>query len=35
VDGLAHISEMSRSAKIRKPSDVVSVGDSAEVVVLA
>jgi small subunit ribosomal protein S1 len=34
VDGLVHISEMSWSKKIRKPSDVVSVGDSVEVVVL-
>ena len=28
VDGLVHISEMSWSKKIRKPSDVVSVGDT-------
>jgi small subunit ribosomal protein S1 len=34
VDGLVHISEMSWSKKIRKPSDLVSVGDSVEVVVL-
>ncbi len=34
VDGLVHISEMSWSKKIRKPSDVVSVGDAVEVVVL-
>jgi small subunit ribosomal protein S1 len=34
VDGLVHISEMSWSKKIRKPSDVVSVGDTVEVVVL-
>jgi small subunit ribosomal protein S1 len=34
VDGLVHVSEMSWSKKIRKPADVVSVGDSVEVVVL-
>jgi small subunit ribosomal protein S1 len=34
VDGLVHISEMSWSKKIRKPSDLLSVGDSVEVVVL-
>ncbi len=34
VDGLVHISEMSWSKKVRKPSDVVSVGDMVEVVVL-
>jgi len=34
VDGLIHISEMSWSKKVRKPSDVVKVGDSVEVVVL-
>lgn len=34
VDGLVHVSEMSWSKKIRKPSDVVAVGDSVEVVVL-
>ena len=34
VDGLVHISEMSWSKKIRKPSDLVSVGDGVEVVVL-
>jgi small subunit ribosomal protein S1 len=34
VDGLIHISEMSWGKKVRKPSDVVTVGDSVEVVVL-
>ncbi len=34
VDGLIHLSEMSWSKKIRKPSDVVKVGDQVEVVVL-
>jgi small subunit ribosomal protein S1 len=34
VDGLVHISEMSWSKKICKPSDLVSVGDAVEVVVL-
>lgn len=34
VDGLIHISEMSWSKKVRKPSDVVKVGDQVEVVVL-
>jgi len=34
VDGLIHISEMSWSKKIRKPSDVVKAGDSVEVVIL-
>jgi len=34
VDGLIHISEMSWSKKIRKPSDVVKAGEQVEVVVL-
>lgn len=34
VDGLVHVSEMSWSKRVRKPSDVVKVGDSVEVVVL-
>jgi small subunit ribosomal protein S1 len=34
VDGLVHISEMSWSKKIRKPGDVVKVGEAVEVVVL-
>ena len=34
VDGLVHISEMSWSKKIRKPADVVKVGEQVEVVVL-
>jgi small subunit ribosomal protein S1 len=34
IDGLVHVSEMSWSKKHRKPSDVVSVGDAVEVVVL-
>ncbi len=34
VDGLVHVSEMSWSKKVRKPSDVVSVGDQVEVVIL-
>ena len=34
VDGLVHLSEMSWSKKVRKPSDVVNVGDAVEVVVL-
>jgi small subunit ribosomal protein S1 len=35
VDGLIHLSEMSWSKKVRKPSDVLKVGDQVEVVVLA
>jgi small subunit ribosomal protein S1 len=35
VDGLVHISEMSWSKKVRKPSDLVKVGDQVEVVVLS
>ena len=34
VDGLIHLSEMSWSKKVRKPSDVVKPGDLVEVVVL-
>lgn len=34
VEGLVHLSEMSWSKKVRKPSDVVKAGDSVEVVVL-
>lgn len=34
IDGLVHLSEMSWSKKVRKPSDVVSVGDAVDVVVL-
>ncbi len=34
LDGLVHLSEMSWSKKVRKPSDVVNPGDSVEVVVL-
>jgi small subunit ribosomal protein S1 len=34
VEGLIHLSEMSWSKKVRKPSDVVKPGDSVEVVVL-
>jgi len=34
VDGLVHVSEMSWSKKVRKPSDLLKVGDAVEVVVL-
>jgi small subunit ribosomal protein S1 len=34
VEGLIHLSEMSWSKKVRKPSDVVNAGDNVEVVVL-
>lgn len=34
VDGLVHVSEMSWSKKVRKPSDLVKTGDAVEVVVL-
>ena len=34
IEGLVHLSEMSWSKKIRKPSDVVKPGDQVEVVVL-
>ncbi len=35
VEGLIHISEMVWGKKVRKPSDVVKVGDQVEVVVLS
>lgn len=35
IDGLIHLSEMSWSKKVRKPADVVKVGDQVETVVLA
>jgi small subunit ribosomal protein S1 len=35
VDGLVHLSEMSWSKKVRKPSDVVKTGEAVEAVVLA
>jgi small subunit ribosomal protein S1 len=34
IEGLIHLSEMSWSKKVRKPSDLLSVGDVVEVVVL-
>ena len=34
LDGLIHLSEMSWSKKVRKPSDLVKPGDTVEVVVL-
>ena len=34
IEGLMHLSEMSWSKKVRKPSDVVKPGDAVEVVVL-
>ena len=34
IEGLVHLSEMSWSRKVRKPSDVVNPGDSVDVVVL-
>jgi small subunit ribosomal protein S1 len=34
VDGLIHVSEMSWSKKVRKPSDVLKKGESVDVVVL-
>lgn len=34
IDGLVHISEMSWSKKMRRPSDIVKVGDAVEVIVL-
>jgi small subunit ribosomal protein S1 len=34
IEGLIHLSEMSWAKKVRKPADVVSVGDQVEVVVL-
>lgn len=35
VDGLIHLSEMSWSKKVRKPADVVKVGERVEAVVLS
>ena len=35
LDGLIHLSEMSWSKKVRKPSDLLKPGDTVEVVVLA
>ncbi len=35
IEGLIHISEMAWGKKIRKPSDVVKVGDQVEVVILS
>lgn len=35
LDGLIHMSEMSWSKKVRKPSDMVKPGDTVDVVVLA
>ena len=35
VDGLIHLSEMSWSKKVRKPADILKVGDLVESVVLA
>ncbi len=35
VEGLIHISEMAWGKKVRKPSDVVTVGDQVEVVLLS
>jgi len=35
IEGLIHISEMSWGKKIRKPGDLLNVGDTAEVVILA
>lgn len=35
LDGLVHLSEMSWSKKIRKPSDLLKAGDNVEVVVLS
>jgi small subunit ribosomal protein S1 len=34
VDGLVHISEMSWAKKVRKPSDMLKVGDQVEVAIL-
>jgi len=34
VDGLVHLSQMSWSKKVRKPADLLKVGDQVEVVVL-
>lgn len=35
IDGMIHLSEMSWSKKVRKPSDLVKVGDQVETVVLS
>ncbi len=35
IEGLIHISEISWGKKIRKPGDLLNVGDTAEVVILA
>lgn len=35
VEGLVHISEMSWGKKVRKPSDMVKIGDTVEAVILA
>ncbi len=35
IDGLIHLSEMSWSKKVRKPADILKVGDLVETVVLA
>src|SRR6185437_10217087 len=34
LDGLIHLSEMSWSKKVRKPSDILKAGDVVEVVIL-
>src|SRR5438128_9569630 len=34
IEGLIHLSELSWSKKVRKPSDVVKPGDAVEVVIL-
>lgn len=34
IDGLVHISEMSWAKRVRKPSDLLNVGDEVEVVIL-
>jgi small subunit ribosomal protein S1 len=35
IEGLVHVSEMSWTQKVRKPSDLLKVGDTVEAVVLA
>jgi small subunit ribosomal protein S1 len=35
IEGLVHISEMAWGKKVRKPSDIVKVGDTVETVILA
>lgn len=35
IEGLIHISEMAWGKKVRKPSDIVAVGDQVEAVILA